>query len=75
MAGPMGSVTSGDGPCAVQTMRPLLASSFISVGGFTLVTSSWTRSTILAFVSNSLALPAGLQFVDDLDTATGGWTQ
>ncbi len=37
--------------------------------------SSWTRSTILAFVNNSLALPAGLQFVDDFDTATGDWTQ
>lgn len=37
--------------------------------------SSWTRSTILAFTNNSLALPAGLQFVDDFDTATGGWSQ
>jgi hypothetical protein len=34
-----------------------------------------SRSTLLAFVSNSLALPSGLQFVDDLDTATGDWTQ
>jgi hypothetical protein len=34
-----------------------------------------TRTTYLAFVANSLALPAGLEFVDDLDTATGGWEQ
>jgi hypothetical protein len=31
------------------------------------------RQTILGFVDNSLALPAGLQMVDDLDSATGGW--
>ena len=35
----------------------------------------YTRATLLAFVNNSLTLPAGLEFVDDLDTATGGWTQ
>lgn len=29
----------------------------------------------LGFISNSLDLPAGLEFVDDLDTATGGWEQ
>ena len=34
-----------------------------------------TRGVQLAFYNNSLALPAGLQFVDDLDTATGGWEQ
>jgi histone H3/H4 len=33
------------------------------------------RSTILAFVNDSLALPAGLEYVDDLDTAAGGWEQ
>jgi hypothetical protein len=37
--------------------------------------SPYSRSTLLAFVANSLALPAGLQFVDDFDTATGGWSQ
>jgi hypothetical protein len=35
----------------------------------------YSRSTLLAFVNGSLALPAGLQFVDDFDTATGGWNQ
>jgi len=33
------------------------------------------RSSVLAFCNNSLALPAGLKYVDDLDTATGGWDQ
>jgi len=29
----------------------------------------------LAFFNDSLALPAGLEFVDDIDSATGGWDQ
>ncbi len=33
------------------------------------------RSTVLAFVNNALAMPAGLELVDDLDTAAGGWEQ
>jgi hypothetical protein len=33
------------------------------------------RANVLAFYNNSLALPSGLQYVDDLDTATGGWEQ
>ena len=33
------------------------------------------RGLWLAFYNNSLTLPAGLEFVDDLDTATGDWTQ
>jgi subtilisin-like proprotein convertase family protein len=33
------------------------------------------RTTFLGFYNNSLALPSGLQFVDDFDTATGGWEQ
>jgi hypothetical protein len=33
------------------------------------------RSVMLAFSNNSLSLPAGLEFVDDLETATGGWEQ
>ncbi|MHC4695326.1 MAG: hypothetical protein ACYTFA_01135 [Planctomycetota bacterium] len=31
------------------------------------------RTLILAFINNSLELPPGLEYVDDLDTATGGW--
>lgn len=34
-----------------------------------------TRATLMAFSNDSLALPAGLEYVDDLDTATGGWEQ
>jgi hypothetical protein len=37
--------------------------------------SQYPRTTYLAFVGNSLALPAGLEFVDDLDSASGGWEQ
>ena len=33
------------------------------------------RKVVLAFKDNSLKLPDGLEFVDDLDTATGGWEQ
>lgn len=33
------------------------------------------RQVVLAFDNDSLALPAGLEYVDDLDTATGGWEQ
>jgi hypothetical protein len=34
-----------------------------------------SRSQILSFYGNTLALPTGLSYVDDLDTATGGWEQ
>lgn len=33
------------------------------------------RLNRLGFISDTLELPAGLEFVDDLDTATGGWEQ
>ena len=33
------------------------------------------RATVLGFYNDSLALPAGLKFVDDFDTAKGGWEQ
>jgi hypothetical protein len=35
----------------------------------------YARQIVLAFRNGSLALPAGLSFGDDLDTATGGWEQ
>lgn len=35
--------------------------------------STYIRASVLAFCNDSLALPAGLEYVDDLDTATGGW--
>jgi hypothetical protein len=34
-----------------------------------------SRTQILAFYGNTLTLPNGLSYVDDLDTATGGWEQ
>ena len=37
--------------------------------------SYWVRATVSGFVDGSLALPSGLEFVDDLDTATGGYEQ
>lgn len=38
--------------------------------------SSGTRSLLLAFTGSTLTLPAGLEFVDDLDASTGSaWTQ
>jgi subtilisin-like proprotein convertase family protein len=33
------------------------------------------RELALAFKAGAMTLPAGLAFVDDLDTATGNWTQ
>jgi hypothetical protein len=33
------------------------------------------RKIVLAFYNNSLKLPSGLEFIDDLGTATGGWEQ
>jgi len=43
----------------------------VGAGGF----NSNYRTLFLGWYNNSLALPNGLQFVDDLDTATGGWGQ
>jgi hypothetical protein len=33
------------------------------------------RAQLLTFYSDTLKLPAGLEYVDDLDTATGDWSQ
>lgn len=46
-------------------------STAIFISGST--SQSGTRGLLLAFYSNSLELPAGLEYVDDLDTATNGW--
>ena len=35
----------------------------------------YCRASALAFHNDSLVLPAGLEFVDDLDTASGGYEQ
>jgi hypothetical protein len=46
-----------------------------STSPYTYLSNEHERATILGFYNNSLALPAGLEFIDDLDTATGGWEQ
>lgn len=50
---------------------------FVSTSGsaFTMANSLSVRNCRLAFYNNSLLLPSGLEFIDDLDTATGGWSQ
>ena len=52
-------------------------STVIAVGGSTygqnLHSNVHTRLSLLAFTNNSLALPNGLEYIDDLDIATGGW--
>ena len=71
-----GTYYSASAPVSMALSIPASRTStaiFVSTGGPQ--ANPYTRSTILAFVNNSLNLPAGLQFVDDLDTATGGWTQ
>ncbi len=47
---------------------------FVSTSGQPSI-SVGMRLCRLGFSNNSLNLPAGLEFVDDLDTATGGWEQ
>jgi hypothetical protein len=39
------------------------------------IPSGTTRSTLMAFSNNTFLLPAGLELVDDFETATGGWEQ
>ena len=71
-----GVFTSNSTPVSVALAIPANRTStaiFVSMGSPQ--AGPYTRATLLAFVNNSLALPAGLEFVDDLDTATGGWTQ
>ncbi len=50
---------------------------FVSTSGlaFDIGAGSHRRSNVLAFTNDSLQLPAGLEYIDDLDTATGGWEQ
>jgi hypothetical protein len=50
---------------------------FVSASGppTTLSNGLSMRSLVFGFCGNCLDLPSGLQFTDDLDTATGGWEQ
>ena len=46
-----------------------------STNPYTYLSNEHERATILGFYNNSLALPNGLEFIDDLETAVGGWEQ
>jgi subtilisin-like proprotein convertase family protein len=46
-----------------------------SASAYSWSSSYQVRKVVLAFYNNSLKLPAGLEFIDDLDTAAGGWEQ
>jgi hypothetical protein len=56
---------------------------FVSTSGFPGTTTAtaagglpvYFRATVMGFTNGGLALPAGLVFLDDLDTATGTWGQ
>jgi len=63
--------TVGVPPTGISTLVCIAQAGPISTGNG----SSYLRTLFLGWNNNSLALPAGLQFVDDLETATGGWGQ
>jgi hypothetical protein len=77
---------NGDGvattACPVLTIPPDRTSTVIAVVGssppFSVDSVLTMRATALIFYNNSLRLPAGLTYVDDLDTLPAGssaWTQ
>lgn len=47
----------------------------VATSGVPSSTTPPMRATVLAFFNGCLTLPAGLEFVDDLDSATGGYEQ
>lgn len=56
----------------ILTIPANRVSTVIFVAGSTLAEND-SRGLLLAFVNNSLSLPAGLRYVDDLNTAPNGW--
>ena len=71
----MDEVTSGSRVLTLN-IPPNRTSTFIVVSTSSIASgSTGMRLCRLAFIADSLELPAGLEFVDDLDTATGGWEQ
>jgi hypothetical protein len=73
---------TGSSPALVQVALPIppgQTSTVIFVSGsaqpFFIGNNTYARSLNLMFTNNTLQLPAGLQYVDDLDTASGGWNQ
>ncbi len=71
-----GNLSPVDGPISVPMTIPAnRTSTAIFVSMSSNPNAQPTRSTVLAFGTNSLALPAGLEYVDDLDRATGDFSQ
>jgi hypothetical protein len=72
-------LTSNLGPHSVPlSIPPSRISTVICIAGCTQgisFNSVPLRTSALAFQGDSLTLPAGLEFVDDLGTATGGYEQ
>lgn len=74
------TVSAASGSATVPLTIPANRTStviFVVPGGppYNVNGSFYIRTTALAFISNSLALPSGLQFVDDLATASGDYSQ
>jgi hypothetical protein len=67
-------VTNHIGTSIVMTIPANRVSTVIVVAGSG-VTNGDPRNLHLSFGNNSLALPLGLELVDDLDTAVGGYEQ
>jgi len=65
--------TSGNGSVSISIPAGRISSIiFVSTSG---PPGGSMRNCKIGFYNNSLLLPMGLEFVDDLDTATGGWEQ
>ena len=75
-----GCSTSGKLAVVTLPIPPNRTSTVIFVSASGVPTSfannnHWVRPTAAGFIDDSLALPTGLELVDDLDTATGGYEQ
>lgn len=69
-----GNTSSKVSSTVTFSIPPSRTSTLIVIAAST--TDSGTRTNFLAFTNNSLNLPAGLSFVDDLDALTGNiWIQ
>jgi hypothetical protein len=78
-AGTWNSNNNCDGPpgcgvAAVTVSVPANRISTIIVMSSSGIPSTNMRTSYQHFVQNSMTLPAGLEYVDDLDTTTGDWT-
>jgi hypothetical protein len=74
----IGSGALGIVPLVIPANRTSTAI-FVSTSGMAVspngINSEFERPTVAGFIDDSLSLPAGLNFVDDLDTASGGYEQ